>query len=210
MSNDQAKRLKLLRKISGLTIHQLSTKYNLSESTIKYWESESGGKISEKGAHKIIEAMRKEGVQCSSHWLLQGIGAYPQLIDVRVGSTLPLNENISDEMQLNREIDFFCQQNQNVITITLTDDSLEPLFSNQDTVGGIRIFSDDIKKCIGKICIIETEDNQIVVKKILQGEKPDLYHLYSINPLSTINPPIITNATIKSAAPVTRVWKRYL
>lgn len=208
MSNDQAKRLKLLRKISGLTITQLSTKYTISESTIKYWESESGGKLSKKGAHKIIDAMRQEGIQCNLNWLLQGVGPYPQLLDIRHGTPLPLNSNISEEMEINREIDFFCQQNRNAITVALIDDSLEPLYLMHDTVGGILLVENAIKQVIGKICIVKTKDNQTLVKKVLPGSTQEVYNLFSINPHSSINPPILTDIEIISAAPISRIWKR--
>ena len=82
-AKERGKRLRLIRKMSSLTLDELSSKYNLGISTIKYWECAKSQGLSSKGAKKIVTAMQNEGIQCSYMWLMYGVGLPPQFIDVR-------------------------------------------------------------------------------------------------------------------------------
>jgi hypothetical protein len=210
---ERGARLKVLRQMTGLTIHELSKKYDLGASTIKYWECGCGGGITLKGAKKIVDAMRDEKIQCSLIWLLYGIGPHPQPVDPSHANDLRQMElfnklTLEDESLIHKEIKAFCEFYPHAITLVVLDDGMEPIYKIGDSVGGKRLFGDDLTAAVGKNCIVETEDHQVLCRKLVQGEQPGSYNLYCINHKTTVNPPIIYNTKLLSAAPITRIWKR--
>ncbi len=212
-AKERGKRLRLVRKMSGLTLDELSSKYSLGISTIKYWECAKNQGLSSKGAKKIITAMQREGVQCSYMWLMHGIGLPPQFIDVRCNNTLE-NANIiehsayEEEKAIENEIALFCDKINSAITLTIFDDGMEPFYSVNDGVGGRRLFGENLSSAIGKDCIVETIDHQLLCRRVAQGSDPANFNLYCINPNTLANPPHIYGVKLLSAAPIVRVWKR--
>ena len=95
-AKERGKRLRLVRKMSGLTLNDLSTKYDFGASTIKYWECAKCNGLSAKGAKKIIAAIQNEGVQCSFMWLMYGIGSPPQFIDIRYNNSSNADSSNTD------------------------------------------------------------------------------------------------------------------
>lgn len=73
----RGERLRLLRKLSGSTIHKMAQKYDIGSSTIKYWENGRGVGLSIRGANSIIAIMRQETINCLFAWLMYGIGTAP-------------------------------------------------------------------------------------------------------------------------------------
>ena len=77
-----------------------------------------------------------------------------------------------------------------------------------DGVGGKRLYGEAIANAIGKNCIVVTLDNQILCRRVAQGNGTGNFNLYSINPNTLANPPHLYDVKLVSAAPITRVWKR--
>jgi len=205
-------RLRILRKMSGLTIHKLAAKYGVGSSTIKYWECGRDKGLSAKGARKIIEALRQEGVYCTFMWLMHGVGMHPQIVDMQQSASAKqvaaMNTTLEDETAITNEIALFCSGTPNAVTLVIYDDSLEPFYVIGDTVGGNRFTGAGIERAIGKNCIIETEDRQVVCRKLMRGNVPETFTLCSLNPQTTALPPNFYDVKILSAAPIIRVWKR--
>jgi hypothetical protein len=61
---------------------------------------------------------------------------------------------------------------------------------------------------IGKDCIIETENGEILCRRIGNGNELSSYHLCALNNLTSVYPPNLYDVKIKSVAPISRVWKR--
>lgn len=212
-AKERGKRLRLVRKMSGLTLDELSSKYSLGISTIKYWECAKNQGLSSKGAKKIIVAMQNEGVQCSYMWLMHGIGLPPQFIDVRCSKNIKNlgiveHSSYEDERAIESEINLFCDKIGAAITLTIFDDGMEPFYSVSDGVGGRRLYGEDLAKAVGKDCIVETVDHQLLCRRVAQGNEPTNFNLYCINPNTLANPPHLYGVKLLSAAPVCRVWKR--
>ncbi|MCL5260076.1 MAG: hypothetical protein M1561_00110 [Gammaproteobacteria bacterium] len=210
----RGKRLRLLRRMSGLTLNQLADKYDIGISTIKYWECAKSEGLSAKGAKKILSAMLQEGINVSFMWLMYGVGLPPHFIDARfcnqeLTNSLNNSSSLESEASITDEISLFCNKIPNSITLTIFDDSMEPLFTSGDGVGGKRLYGSDLTKAIGKNCIIETADNQIICRKIAQGNGAENFNLFSINPHTVANPPFLYDVKIVSAAPIVRIWKRF-
>lgn len=179
----RGKRLRLVRKMSGLTLNELAEKHNLGVSTIKYWECAKNQGLSSKGAKKIIAAMQTQGVQCSYMWLMHGIGLPPQFLDVRFHDStkqVPYVDQATyeEEKSIAYEISLFCEKIADAITLTVFDDSMEPVYSIGDGVGGKRLYAADLAKSIGKSCIVETEDHQLLCRRVAQGSDGSNFNLY--------------------------------
>lgn len=212
-ARERGKRLRLVRKMSGLTLDELSSKYNFGISTIKYWECAKNQGLSSKGAKKIIAAMQKEGVQCSYMWLMHGVGLPPQFLHIhycqKVRDTINIDQAVyEEEKSIEYEIKVFCEKVIDAITLTIFDDGMEPFYSVNDGVGGKRLHGKDLIKAVGKNCIVETVDNQVLCRRVIQGNNIDNFNLCCINPNTFANPPHIYEIELLSAAPISRIWKR--
>lgn len=212
----RGKRLRLLRKMSGLTLAQLAEKYALGVSTIKYWECAKNEGLSTKGAKKVIMAMQHEGIQCSFMWLIHGVGTPPQFVDVHynnksISNIIVPEDNavvLDEEKSIADEISLFCDKVPDAITLSILDDGMEPLYSLGDSVGGKRLFGEDLAKAIGKDCIVETATKQLLCRKLGRGNELQCFNLYCINPHTIASPPHVYDVQILSAAPISRIWKR--
>ncbi|EKE01787.1 MAG: hypothetical protein ACD_21C00052G0005 [uncultured bacterium] len=212
-SKARGKRLRLVRKMSGLTLKELATKYNLGVSTIKYWECATNQGLSSKGAKKIITAMQNQGIQCSYMWLMHGIGLPPQFIDMHCHDAtkkMPYIDQVTyeEEKSIANEISLFCETIVDAITLTIFDDGMEPVYAIGDGIGGKRLYGEDLAKSIGKNCIIETANNQLLCRRVAQGSNTNKFNLYCINPYTAANPPHLYDVELTSAAPISRVWRR--
>lgn len=213
-AKERGKRLRLVRKMSSLTLDELAKKHRFGVSTIKYWECAKNQGLSSKGAKKIIIAMQSHGVQCSYMWLMHGIGLPPQFIDVHTHSSIKqasyiVQATYEEEKSIAHEISLFCEKISDAITLTVFDDGMEPVYSIGDSIGGKRLYSEDLAKSIGQDCIVETVEHQLLCRRVAQGsDGSDGYNLYCINPYTTANPPHIYGVKLLSAAPISRVWKR--
>jgi HTH-type transcriptional regulator, cell division transcriptional repressor len=209
----RGKRLRLVRKMSGLTLNELAEKHHLSISTIKYWECAKKQGLSSKGAKRIIAAMQSQGVQCSYMWLMHGIGLPPQFLDVRFGNgnkKIPQIDEATfeEEKTIAQEIALFCEKITDAITLTVFDDAMEPVYSVGDGVGGKRFYGEELAKVVGKNCIVETADHQLLCRRVAQGSDANNFNLYCVNPYTIANPPHLYEIKLLSAAPISRVWKR--
>lgn len=218
-AKERGKRLRLVRKMSCLTLNDLSTKYDFGASTIKYWECAKCNGLSAKGAKKIIGAIQNEGVQCSFMWLMYGIGSPPQFIDIRYNTSSNADSSDKDigfidqatydeELAIECEMNLFCEKIAQAITLTVLDDGMAPFYSMGDSVGGKRLYGDNLVKAIGKDCIVETVDNQVLCRRIAKGSGPDTFNLCCTNPNTLANPPHLYDVNLLSVAPISRIWRR--
>jgi len=212
-AKERGKRLRLIRKMSGLTLDDLSKKYNFGVSTIKYWECAKNQGLSSKGAKKIILAMQNEGVQCSYMWLMHGIGLPPQFIDLRYHKDLkdPINieqSEYEEEKSIEHEIKMFCENISNAIMLTVFDDGMEPFYSVNDGVGGRRLCGSGLVEAVGKNCIVETSDNKVLCRRVAKGNEEGKFNLFCVNHDTCVTPPNLYEVELLSAAPVSRIWKR--
>lgn len=205
-------RLRILRNMSGFTINELSEKYGIGTSTIKYWETAKQEGLSLKGAKKIISSLAKEGIYCSFSWLMYGVGIYPQYINSAFGEREEYKDLISmskeDEIAIYKEIELFIKETSNSVTLTVYDNAMEPFFSFGDTVGGNRLFGKEMDFALGKNCIIETVEHQILCRKFEQGNEKNTYTLSALNSKTSASPPNIFDKEVISVAPISRIWLR--
>lgn len=216
LSQLRADRLKLARKLTGLTLDEIPAKFGISKHTFYAWES-GRNPIREKSVPKIINAFRQVGIYCSHDWLMQGIGLSPRFMyEVSAASDL-LHKNrdetpeeweqFYDEMAIFSEIKVFQKVNKNTDVKFISDDAMAPWFGPGEYVGGICYFGDDIlEKAINANCIIETQTGECYIRHLSKGKKEGLYNLTCLNPHANVSDLILYNVGLLSAAPI--IWHR--
>src|SRR5690606_3308477 len=106
-----------------------------------------------KGAKKVVEAFKWEGLICSVEWLIYGKGMPPRHYEIiNSGIKKHIQDdhsfaslNIREEENIFKETQVFKQHNSNAVVISIMDDAMEPYFQIGDYIGGIRINREDIK-----------------------------------------------------------------
>jgi transcriptional regulator with XRE-family HTH domain len=209
----RGKRLKSLRMMAGLSRKALEDKYNVSASTMQSWEDAKAGGLTEKGARRAIEVFRQEGIRCAVDWLLFGIGLPPQLSDKLFQQHVQLQEElagirmeVSEERAIVNELLAFRQHNPDAVEFIVFDDGMAPFFMKGDYVAGKRRYNEGIDHVVNMDCIVETKENEILLRRLKPGSKSSLYTLVCLNPISGVTEYALHDKEILSAAPV--IWLR--
>ena len=125
-------RLQKLIQMTGLTVTEFAMKYSIGESTIHQWQQGRLNGLSQKGAYKIIQMIRLEGIACHTRWILEGTGQEPQYFDVRSytnnTSLQPSETHQHDLDKIYHECDTFLNQYPQAATFKMLDNSMEPHF----------------------------------------------------------------------------------
>lgn len=205
-------RLRRARFLAGLTTRrEFEQKYNISANTLQGWE-QGKNPLSEKGAKRVVEAFKGEGLMCTIDWLMHGTGMPPRPFEaLNTGIEQTNNPTLSDlnlqeEESIYKETQLFKQNNPNAIVISVTDDAMVPHFHLGDYVGGVRLSHEELRPYLGNACIVELENNLIVPRYLHEGKEPGTYTLSSTNFKSTATPLTIIDTKITCAAPI--LWQR--
>ena len=202
-------RLQKLIHMTGLTISEFSSKYNIGTSTIHQWQQGRLNGISQKGAYKIVQAIRHEGIACHTSWLLDGSGQQPQYSDVRSYTQhtefKPLSTHQKDLDKIYGECDTFLNQYQHAAVFKINNDSMEPYYKKGSFVGGIWE-KPNSQKIIGKFCIIKLVSEKVIVRHVTTAQQQNKFHLSITNINSANSQTILQNTAIISAAPIVRCW----
>lgn len=207
-------RLRRARLLAGLnTRREFELKHRISSNTLQGWE-QNKNPLSAKGAKRIVEALKKEGLLCSSEWLIYGNGMPPRPFEMmNAGIAEPMRDNqtlselnLREEEAIYTETQAFKNQQANTIIISISDDAMTPYYSIGDHIGGVQIDNRDMDQFLGQACIVELENNFILPRVIQAGNRPGLYNLSCTNPHTNASPLNFYNSKVISAAPI--VWHR--
>ena len=187
-------RIKLARNMLGLSRKGLEEGFHISANTLQAWESDKNI-LTDKGAKKLNKAFIKLGLLCTENWLLTGTGEVPILLQ----NTSNLPNEMNEDICILREIEAFKAINPNPIVVIVNDNSMEPIYTVGDFVGGNKKTDFQIESLIGENCIIETYHEHTLVRKLLKGSQKQLYSLVCIN-IATNQQPIIPDVKIRFAA----------
>jgi hypothetical protein len=75
-----------------------------------------------------------------------------------------------------------------MVAVIVRGDSMEPAFEDGSIIFYQRMTDGVPPDCIGRPCVVKLENEGMLLKKVRQGSKPNLYHLISKNPL---HPPLV-------------------
>lgn len=210
----RAKRLKRLRKITGLSRQEFTKRYGISRGTMQNWETARFGGLTEKGAKLVLGAFRSEGVHCSFEWLMYGVGLGPQLSESLYGASVGPNETTqtpqeragSEDEVIAKELEKFKQLNVDTIDMIVEDDGMLPLYQTGERVAGRKYYGKDIDRITDRDCVVETQSGQVMLRYLRAGSRSGVYSLVCVNPKTSVATPIQYDVSLASAAPV--VWMR--
>lgn len=203
-------RLKSIRQSLDLSRQDFSQKFGISVYTLQNWETNKNGGLGEERAAKVVNLLKQAGVQCTFEWMLHGIGTAPTIADPtsNITSTTPLESSKSDELTLiAKELNLLREHYpQQIMDMIVGDDGMEPIYVVGEYIAGLKHFKEKITDCIGKNCIIQTFEGDILVRQIKPGSMPEHYTLICTNPNTLIAKPFLYDVKLVMAAPV--IWTR--
>lgn len=215
---ERARRLRFLRKMAGLSMKEFAKHGNLGLTTINYWE-QGYSSITERGAKKVTTAMREEGIECSTLWLLSGLGEQPKVTDPSKFSKINYPSlGLSSQTIHEENSDYLCDKIKKELTLfkviypdnlihLIKDESMTPLYRKGDIVAGKKLTGKHMDLANGTDCIVELEKNNFLLRRIRVGHSVNSFHLYVINPEASLEFPPLRNRHIHSLAPIIRIWK---
>ncbi|MES2142472.1 MAG: helix-turn-helix transcriptional regulator [Pseudomonadota bacterium] len=214
----RAHRLKFLRKMARLSMKEFAEHCNIGLTTINYWE-QGYSSITERGAKKVSQAMREEGIECSSIWLLSGLGAQPKITNPNklskinyysLESTPQLiqeeNPVYSDE-QIKEELNLFQTIHPDNLFYHIEDEGMIPIYCKGDVVAGKKLAGENMQLANSMDCIVEIENSKLIVRRVRIGHSINHFDLYVINSEASLDFPPLHNLKVISLAPITRIWK---
>lgn len=208
----RANRVRSLRKMTQLSRNEFQKRFGVAAGTLQHWEDGQKNGLSLKGAKRLTQVLKQVGIYCTAEWLMHGKGSSPQQLPTNDDTLVNLPEKIWS-VQENQEIEciatelsLFTQHYSEVINTVVSDDAMEPRFTQGEYVAGIRCYQQDIGRLVGQDCIVVTTDGELLVRRIKIMEAPGFYTLSCLNLNTTITRPVLYNTELVSAAPI--IWAR--
>ena len=200
-------RLKSVRLMADLTRFDVEAKYSISASTLQSWESGKCG-LTERSAERILSVLEKEGIYCTCEWLLHELGPVPyptSLSRLTEKSPSPVVA-VSDKVAVSEEIRFFRSLHKSALVFRVVDDGMKPHYNVNDHIAGECRTGTRVSHLVGRDCIVQTAQNQLLFRRLLKGSQTERYNLICINIDTTVSPLLLYNQQIVNAAPV--IWHR--
>ncbi|WP_218813653.1 helix-turn-helix domain-containing protein [Rickettsiella endosymbiont of Dermanyssus gallinae] len=215
---ERARRLRFLRKMTRLSMKEFAQLCTLGLTTINYWE-QGYSSITERGSKKVIKALREEGIECSTIWLLSGLGTEPKITDPSKlskinypsieTSTQIIREESSDYLsgRIKEELNLFQSIHPDNLVYLINNESMMPLYCKGDIVAGKKLTGKNMELANGIDCIVEIEKNTLEVRRVRIGQATNSFDLYVINSEASLEFPPLRNVKINALAPIIRIWK---
>ncbi len=198
----KGKRTRSARMLSGLNRLDFQNKYGIHVNTLKSWENPKGTKgLTYKGAQRFIAALKQEGILCTDHWLLTGVGAGPRIINSEMSI---MHKEADKQDAILKEVQFFLDVNHNATVTVLTNNFMAPYYRQGDYVGGYKRPTDDLAECVNLDCIVETDLGEILVCRFVPTEHKAKFRIIYISENNVASS--VKVAALKYAAPI--IWHR--
>lgn len=209
----RSKRVWSLRQLTGLSRRDFTKRYGIAPGTLQNWEDASGNGLSEKGAFRLVKALKVGGIYCNVEWLLHGVGEPPHMTEMLPTTSAPvLTDTASakdyENIIIKAELQLFCSHYPDAIFLQVPDDSMDPIYHQADYVAGVRYYNKDISHLIGQDCIVLLDSGDQLLRRIRSSSIPGTYDLLALNPETKITRPYYYDVTLVYAAPV--LWSRRL
>lgn len=210
----RANRVRSLRKMTQLSRNEFQKRFGIAAGTLQHWEDGQKNGLSLKGAKRLAQVLKQVGIYCTTEWLMHGKGSSPQQLpatdDVLVNPPAKIWSVREDQEAeyIAMELSLFTQHYSEVINTIVSDDAMEPRFTQGEYIAGIRCYQQDINRLVGQDCIVVTTDGELLVRRIKTMEAPGFYTLSCLNLNTTVARPVLYNTELVSAAPI--IWARRL
>lgn len=159
--------------VPNLNRKSFCERYGINRYTMQSWEN--GLHVSKgKNVEKFIEALAREGVFCTSEWLIDGTGEPARPLRGSNGASEPVIASpeqpidpISEKLLtiINELYGAHQSVGEELIRCTIGDDAMAPKFLKGDTVFGVAIEGND--RLHQKYCIVELTPERKVIRKVL-------------------------------------------
>ena len=208
-TEERSKRVRYIREeILRLSRTKFSQRTGISQNSLQNWEqgrNENTG-VPEQSAKRLLEAFKKEGVDCTLEWLLYGVGEAPNSPFSHLNPLTP-PVKLREEDIIKEELALFKTLNGTTLDAVVSDDAMSPCFWPGDIVAGKSFQGDDIKKALGLPCIVQTETGGTFIRLLAEGEKAGLYNLICSNPQAMARTST-TNVSLVNVAPISWIRKK--
>ena len=191
LAKAKGKRLKQVMKLARFDRKLGAEIAGVSFHTYKGWEVGKHGGLPEKKAQKLLTAITIEGVACSLEWLMHGIGDAPKRVrgyQIKEASAEYQNSvakkpaKKTEDEHIKLELDLFRESYPSTLYTCVADDGLAPTYLPGDLVAGEKIASRNYKKAIGLPCIVQTNTDEILLRRLQYGTIKGRYTLACSNP----------------------------
>lgn len=192
---DRAKRLRTLRKQTGLSRSAFAEQVNISEHTLKSFET-CARTISAQGARELSRIFSMVGMDVSFEFLYYG----KEIEHLEQKEVV-----INDDRHIHNETMCFKKNNPSSIILKVQDTLMSPFFNKGDIVGGQKVMNENQFNLFnGHFCIIEATNGIQCVRRILKTEGRKII-CCTLN-MDNNNPPLVEEIEAFSVAQVTRQW----
>jgi transcriptional regulator with XRE-family HTH domain len=205
------RRLKRLRLMAGLTRDALAQEADVGITSISYWEHAKPhyNPMKPRSAIKVLEAVRRAGVECSERWLLTGVGPAPRLISGQPFDAALLdgdNETLNLAATLvDKELQLFTASSPLAVTIQMEHNCMSPVIEKGDIVGGIWQAATSLNT--EKICIVPVTEI-LQVRRVKKGTIENTYQLSYLAYDPAENTPFeLKDIRLEKVAPIIRLWR---
>lgn len=220
---ERGKRLRFLRNITGMVTQTFGRLCGIGRTTVSSWE-QGINPLTERGAEKVVHAVRKEGIRCTTLWLLHGLGDAPRIIEQDKLSKLnyqiltPSETSSLQEEQMGyggsdveKEIELFKRDHPDHLVYRIKDDSMYPNYQENEWVGGVKLSPQAMDLAHGLDCIVQLKNDALLVRRIkIESLGALKLSLYAINAeVSVEHPPLrhMIASQIDALVPIIRVWR---
>ena len=171
-SQAKANRLKLLRRMVGLSRKVFAEKYAVSSASLQNWEAAKFGGLTEKGARLVIKALREEGVVCSLDWLMLGVGERPLVQEVK---EVVCDNKVGKTSHHEDEIAHVLKMHPGAKSYVMRDDSMSPWIEVGDCLVAVEAEVD--ASIAHKVCILEFYQGFSLVRVVsrVAGKRVSFY-----------------------------------
>lgn len=180
MLKTPAERLLYARQLVAKNRTDFCDTHDLSVSTLSQVE---GGfmDLSEKFSQKIVEALKNEGLMCSTHWLKTGVGNPPESLESLSQKAVSVEMLPEDEERIIfMESAGFEKLNQESIVMSFPVHDMFGAFSVGDTIGGLLI-KGSLDPFFGKKVVARLKDQTTWIGFLAKGSKEDTFSVVPFN-----------------------------
>lgn len=186
-------RIKYVRKsILKIPAQRLAETAGINVNSIRNWERGKIDFLTSISMNNVIKVFESAGVYVSEEWLRTGAGTQPcRYADIKDITILGFEEENMFK-NIKRKL------GQEVIVVSMLDDSMAPMAYIGDRLGGV-IQNNHFEKCNGIDCIVKYDGDRIAVRRL--QVQSGVFSLLSLGDKRLIYP-----QNIVWIAPVCRRW----
>lgn len=170
----RGQRLKHVRELLGLTLHEFSERFEVGVSTVSHWEHARANGLSPKGASKVAQRAAELGLRVGRSWLLYGTGEAPRLEEASVTLSGEAAGNMAGVSMGEQLADYYLHHQSGAMVFTVNDLVHAPLLEPGDKVLGFEVNLSEFVPKSTDLYIVTAADGRVLLRYV---ERLDANHL---------------------------------